>query len=197
MSEENVKREPIPRLQTERLILRPFCLYDAKLYRELCSSPEVLSGTDMPHSFDPGAIEEWIISHPERWNQRYELFLLITNKVNRAIIGSLSLFLYMRHNKADIGYLISPKEWGKGYATEACSVVVRYAFEIIKLHKLEANHLARNPASGRVLEKLGFQLEGLQRESYFKDGVHEDLRLYGLLQREFLELQQKRKQTSS
>jgi len=187
MSEESEKRESIPRLQTERLILRPFCLYDAKIYRQLASSPEVLQGTDMPHSFEEGAIEEWIISHSDRWNQRYELFLLVTSKVNRAIVGSVSLFLYMRHNKADLGYWIAPKEWGKGYATEACEVVVGYGFEAIKLHKIEANHLARNPASGKVLEKLGFQVEGLQRESYLKDGVHEDLKLYGFLQREFLE----------
>ncbi len=180
----------MPRLQTERLIMRPFCLYDAKEYKGLTSDPAILDTTDFPYTFDGNGVEDWIIHHSEAWNLNRELFLLATSKETREIVGSVSLFIYDRHNKSDIGYWVAKKNWNQGYATEAASVVIRYAFDHLNLHKLEANHLARNPHSGRVLEKLGFTPEGMQREGYLKDGKYEDLKLYGFLKTEYLALKE-------
>ncbi len=177
---------PIPRIKTERLLLRPFCLYDVKPYYRLITDPNVLSGTDMPHELEEGAAREWIMAHTEFWQKRKELFLLITDLHTREIVGSASLFTYERHNKADLGYWIAYNEWGKGYATESTSEMVKFAFRTMKLHRLEANHLVRNPSSGRVLEKIGFQYEGLLRESYLKDGIYEDLKYYGMLESDFI-----------
>lgn len=177
---------PIPRLKTERLLLRPFCLYDVKPYMSLITDPNVLSGTDMPHDLEEPAAREWIMGHSEFWQRRRELFLLVTDSITREIVGSVSLFTYDRHNKADLGYWIAYKEWGKGYATESTSEIVKFAFRKMKLHRLEANHLVRNPSSGHVLEKIGFQYEGYLRESYLKDGVYEDLKYYGMLKCDFI-----------
>jgi RimJ/RimL family protein N-acetyltransferase len=176
---------PIPRIKTERLMLRPFCLYDVKAYYRLATDPEVLKGTDMPHDLEEAAAREWVVGHPEYWQRRKELFMLITSLETREIVGSASLFTHERHNKAELGYWIAHREWGKGYATEATSEMVKFAFETMKLHRLEANHLVRNPSSGRVIEKLGFRYEGLLRESYLKDGSYEDLKYYGFLASEY------------
>lgn len=179
--------QPIPRLESERLILRAFCLYDVNIYFKLISEPKVLQGTDMPHPMDVSAIREWILSHSEYWKQRKDLFLLLTNKKNREILGSISLFTYEVHQKAEMGYWIAAAHWGKGYATEGCKTMLDYAFNTLNLHRMEANHLARNPQSGRVLEKVGFKYEGLHPDAYLKDGTFEDLMFYGLLKKDFQE----------
>lgn len=181
---------PIPRLETERLLLRPFCLYDAKRYFELSTHPEVLKGTDMPHRIDLQTTNEWIVTHSECWQHRKELYLLITLVETREIVGSISLFTNEAHSKADVGYWIARDQWGRGFATEACEVFIEYAFETVNLNKLEATHLLGNPASGRVLEKLGFQYEGFQRQGYFKDSRFQDVVLYGFLKPEYLKLKQ-------
>lgn len=182
---EEINKQVMPKLSTERLVLRPFCLYDVKQYFRLASDPEVLDTTDMPHLIDEDAAREWVMSHGDGWKERSELFLLITSKETREIMGSISLFTYDRHRKADIGYWVVPHLWGNGYATEAAGAVIEYAFNDLKLHKLEANHLERNAVSGRVLEKLGFVLEGVLRDGYLKDDKFENLKLYGLLKTEY------------
>lgn len=176
----------IPRIQTKRLLLRPFCLYDAKSYYSLASDPEILKGTDQPHELDEASAREWIIGHPEYWQRRKDLFLLITSLETREILGSVSLFTHERHNKAELGYWIAHKAWGKGYATEATEAIVKFAFDTMKLYRIEANHLVKNASSGRVIEKLGFQYEGLLRGAYLKDGSYEDLKYYGLLETEYI-----------
>lgn len=178
---------PIPRVTTKRLLLRPFCLYDVKNYFRLATHPEVLKGTDMPHDLEETAVREWVAAHPEYWQHRRELFLLITSLETREIIGSVSLFTHERHNKAELGYWITYPAWGQGYATEATQEMVKFAFETMHLHRLEANHLLRNPDSGHVLEKLGFKYEGILRQAYLKDKSYEDLKYYGLLQSEYKE----------
>lgn len=185
------KKMAIPRLETERLLLRPFCLYDVKPYFRLASDPKVLDTTDMPHANDEVSVREWVMSHGDGWSERSEMFLLITSKQTREIIGSISLFTYDRHKKADVGYWIVPSSWGNGYATEAASVVIGFAFDELRLHKLEANHLERNAVSGRVLQKLGFIPEGLLRDGYLKGDKFENLKLYGMLKREYLEQKDK------
>ncbi len=175
----------MPRIKTERLLLRPFCLYDAKNYFSLATDPEVLHGTDMPHDLDEGAVREWIVGHPGYWEQRKELFMLATSLESREIVGSVSIFTHERHNKAELGYWIAHHLWGKGYASEATLAMVTFAFKTMNLYRMEANHLLRNPSSGKVLQKLGFKYEGLFRQSYLKDGIYEDLVYYGLMREEF------------
>lgn len=85
---------------------------------------------------------------------------------------------------ADIGYWLGESHWGGGVMTEALGAIVRHAFFSLDYHRLEAGHFGWNPASGRVLEKAGFRLEGCQRERYFKNGQFTDNMLYGLLRDE-------------
>jgi RimJ/RimL family protein N-acetyltransferase len=82
---------------------------------------------------------------------------------------------------AELGYLLAPEAWGNGYATDAVACLCRYAFRERRLHKLYAQVYATNPASGRVLEKNGFQREGVLRREAFVEGAHVDVHRYGLL----------------
>lgn len=82
---------------------------------------------------------------------------------------------------AEVGVMVSPDHWNEGYATEAIDLLCGYAFEERRLNKIYATIYAVNPAAGRVLEKVGFQEEGLLRQEGFLDGEHIDLHRYGLL----------------
>lgn len=86
---------------------------------------------------------------------------------------------------AEVGYLIAPQFWGEGYATEAVELFCRYAFEERRLNTLYATTFESNIPSCRVLEKNGFQQEGVLREDGFANGEHVDFIRYGLLAREW------------
>ncbi len=74
--------------------------------------------------------------------------------------------------------------WGQGFATEASRAVVRFGLETLGLNRLYAHHMARNPASGRVLERIGMQREGVLRRRVRKWGRFEDVVIYALLREE-------------
>lgn len=82
---------------------------------------------------------------------------------------------------AEVGYMIDPDHWGNGYATDAVSRLCQYAFEERRLNKVYAKVYATNPASRRVLEKVGFVEEGRLRAEAFVEGEYVDVHRYGLL----------------
>ena len=86
-----------------------------------------------------------------------------------------------RWGKGEIGYLIEPDAWNQGYATDAVSTFVDYLFDELRFEKLAARAFETNPASQRVLEKVGFQHEGTSRGHAFVDGERVDLEIFGLL----------------
>lgn len=87
---------------------------------------------------------------------------------------------------AEVGYMIAPDHWGNGYATDALAEVCGYAFAERGLDKVYAHAYATNPASRRVLEKVGFTEEGVLRDEAFVDGERVDVHRYGLLADEWL-----------
>ncbi len=71
--------------------------------------------------------------------------------------------------------------WGRGYCTEAARALLGYAFHTLELNKVESECLTRNPASARVLQKIGLSSEGIRRQRYLKWGRFEDVEQFGLL----------------
>lgn len=90
-----------------------------------------------------------------------------------------------RDSRASIGYDLARAWWGQGIMTEAVGAMARFGFGPMQLNRIEADADARNPASSRVLEKVGFVHEGTQRQHFYDDG-YQDLRLYALLRSEYL-----------
>jgi RimJ/RimL family protein N-acetyltransferase len=89
--------------------------------------------------------------------------------------------LNLDHALAEMGYWIGKPFWNHGYCTEAAKRLVRFGFEALQLNRILARHLSRNPASGRVMEKIGMQYEGCLRQHIKKWGVFEDLKIYAIL----------------
>ena len=89
-----------------------------------------------------------------------------------------------RARVAMLAYYVLPDWQGRGYASEAARLLADYAFDELNARRLEAHVLAGNPASVRVLEKLGFTEEGRKRDAYYRDGEYRDALVFGLLEGE-------------
>ena len=87
--------------------------------------------------------------------------------------------------RLELGYWIGYPYWNQGYCTEAAQVVLVYGFSILGLNRIHGRCLKRNPASGRVMEKIGMVQEGCLRAHDKKWEQFEDLVLYGILKSEW------------
>jgi RimJ/RimL family protein N-acetyltransferase len=114
------------------------------------------------------------------------LRLMIVRAADGATVGECTLFhLDAQCRRAEIGYSLASAAWGQGIAQEALRELLRYGFDEMGLHRVEADIDPRNEASARCLERLGFVREGLLRERWIVEGEVSDSALYGLLQREW------------
>ena len=170
-----------PTLQTVRLILRPFNLSDAPEVQRLAGHRDVAAKTLLiPHPYPDGAAEEWIATHPAALERGESMVFAIVLKETGALCGAMGLELKAQHQRAEIGYWIGTEYWGMGICTEAGMAVLKRGFETLGLHRIYAGHFGSNPASGRVLQKLGMKYEGVLRHHYLKWGQFEDAVMYGI-----------------
>ncbi len=94
-------------------------------------------------------------------------------------VGNISLCLSPKNNSGEIAILIGAKEcWGKGVGTEAFRLLVGYAFETLCLHRVYAGMMERNIGMMRLVEKLGFHSEGVQRDAMFKNKRYWDVAIW-------------------
>lgn len=175
----------IPRLVTERLILRPFVQADAADVMRLAGDRAVADTTlNIPHPYQEGMAEAWISTHQECFEKDQGVTWAITRKSDGALVGAISLMGMAKGHQAELGYWIGKPYWRQGYCTEAGQAVLCCAFSDLALMRVHACHITRNPASGRVMQKLGMRHEGCRRRHVKKLDKAEDLELYGVLKPE-------------
>jgi RimJ/RimL family protein N-acetyltransferase len=175
-----------PALNTERLLLRPFTLQDAPEVRSLAGDRAIADTTlNIPHPYEEGMAEEWIQGHEEAFEKGRQATFAVILRETESLIGAIGLVLNDRFDRADLGYWIAKPRWGKGYCTEAAREVLRYGFTELGLNRIQATHMTRNPASGKVMQKIGMSREGLLRQHVKKWGKYEDLEIYAILRSEF------------
>jgi len=189
MSNEN--QPPLPSdgdptlLHTDRLLLRSYQPTDAPVIERLLNDKEIASNTrSIDYPYPIGGAAKWIESQNAlRLTGDAYVFATCVNsdKAEPQLIGAIGLEVNKQDHSAEIGYWIGREFWNQGYCTEACRPVLEFAFETLGLRRVTSHHLARNPASGRVLEKLGMTREGLRRKHVRKWGVFEDVVIYGML----------------
>ena len=170
-----------PLLPTSRLLLRAFLPWDADVVQTLAGERDVAVNTlNVPHPYPDGVAAQWIASHGPAWEKRSCLVLAITTE-DEGVVGAISLQLQPRHHRGEIGYWIGKPFWGRGYATEAAAAIVDLGFDHLDLNRIEGRHLVRNPASGRVLQKVGMLTEGVHRELVHVWGSFEDVATLAVL----------------
>ena len=175
-----------PPLLTERLLLRSLTLEDAQNVQRLAGDRDVASTVlNIPHPYEDGMAEDWIRSCYDKFKKDEGLHFAITLKTDSTLIGVIGLELEPENERAELGYWIGKPYWNHGYATEAACVVVAYSFEVLKLNRIYAYHFTRNPASGRVLEKVGMRYEGCRRQHTKKWDNFEDSIGYGILKSDY------------
>lgn len=175
-----------PTLTTTRLNLRPFALADAPDVQRLAGDRAIAEMTaSIPHPYPDGAAEEWIGTHQEAFDKGIGVCFAIVEKQQNALVGSISLMKISAGHQAELGYWIGKPFWSNGYCTEAAREVVCYGFEQRGLVRIHACHIGRNPASGRILQKLGMQQEGCRRRHVRRWDCLEDLEMYGILKEDW------------
>jgi [ribosomal protein S5]-alanine N-acetyltransferase len=175
-----------PALATARLQLRPFADTDADGLFALHGDEHVLRYWDSPPWREPARAERFIASCRQMAEEGTGVRLAVDRLADGAFIGWCSLSRWNPdYRSASLGYCFAEAAWGKGYATEAASALLGWAFDTLDLNRVQAEADTRNAASGRVLEKLGFVHEGTLREDCVVDGDVSDSWVYGLLRREW------------
>jgi len=171
-----------PILETTRLRIRPYREADIAELLPLVGAREVAATTlRIAHPYSERDARKFL----ELAKEPDKLWLAITTKVDGRQIGGIGLRVDQEHKHAELGYWLAVPYWGKGYATEAGRELLRYGFEELEMHRIFASHFGQNPASGRVLKKIGMKHEGCQREHLHKWGEFVDSELYGILRREW------------
>jgi aminoglycoside 6'-N-acetyltransferase len=172
-------------VRTERLTLRRFTTADAEAFAAYRSDPDVAryQSWDVPLPLAEAVqkVEDFAQGDPSApgWFQ-YAVDL------DGVLIGDLGLNLDENLRQAELGFTLAPAYQGGGYATEAVRGLLDDLFIERKLHRVSAECDARNTASARLLERVGFKREGLRlSNSWFKGEWTDDL-LFGLLRSDYL-----------
>ncbi len=159
------------------LLLRRFCRNDAPALVPLVGDFAIADMTSrIPHPYgeeDAAAFLSMLEASPQRPVAAVTL-------PDGTLVGAVSLDLEPAHDRGELGYWIGRPFWGRGYATIAGAAMLDIGFNNLGLHRINAHHYTRNPASGRVLEKIGMVREGLLRGHMKKCGRYEDCVAYGL-----------------
>ena len=171
----------LPILETERLRLMPLTARDASDIFPLMRDAEVMAFWDMPESDDPDMIANIVAGEVEEMANGKAIYWALRPLFEDRFIGTCDLSeIDRRHKRAEVGFMLGRDAWGQGYALEAMQAIVAYA-ATLGLRRLLARTQLGNRRSDSLLEKLGFEEEGLLRGHVLRDGERRDCRLFGLL----------------
>ncbi len=168
-------------LTTRSCVLRPWEWDDAADIVAAANHREVARNlTDVfPHPYTLQDAEDWLALCLGQKDPPFNFAIVVDGRA----VGGIGLHMLegAYGHVANVGYWLAPKMWGRGIATDALGVYVRYAFDTLEVERLQSSVFGWNPASARVLEKCGFRLEGRRRGAVRKFGEVTDELLYGLL----------------
>ena len=170
-------------LMTERLRLREFVAEDWRAVLAYQQDPRYLRYYAWTER-TPEAVQEfvgWFLAQQQA-SPRDKYQFAVTLKDTGELIGNCGVRRTAPGApEADLGYELAPAQWGKGYATEAARAVLAFGFAALGVHRIEAECVADNTGSARVLEKLGMRLEGRLRDKEYFKGRWWDRLIYAVL----------------
>jgi ribosomal-protein-alanine N-acetyltransferase len=173
-------------LRTERLVLRPWRPSDLDAIVRLNDDPEIernTSSVTLPYTREKGleALEKFARMGADGTGLTRAWCLAGIDEP----VGGVGLILNAKDNNAELGYSTRRDHRRGGYTTEACGAMLDWAFGDLGLHRVFARHFTWNPASERVMGKLGMVFEGVQREHGKKGDTYIDLCCHAILAREW------------
>lgn len=168
-----------PVILTERLILSqlnesdiPFIVeyLQQKVYSELTSN--------IPYPYTEKDAEVWMDVSREAFVHKTGYTFAIRDHGHR-LMGAVGIH-DRGDDKAELGYWLAVPFWNKGYATEAAKAIIDFGFETLNLNKIYATHFLNNPASGRIMQKIGMVKEALLKQHIKKEDEYLDLIMYSV-----------------
>ena len=177
-------------IETERLLLKRFLISDAnEIFREYSSYENVTRYLTWEPHRSISETKTFLMKRLVDYERPENYVWAIGLKDRERLIGSISAdIINERARIADIGYCLGERFWNFGYAAEALRAVADYMFYDVNVNRIEAYHSVNNPASGRVMQKIGMIKEGSSRQKYITGaGEYQDSDLYGLVKEDFEE----------
>jgi ribosomal-protein-alanine N-acetyltransferase len=158
------------------------CEADIDALYTIFSNVEVMRYWSTPAIPDRNAAAAILREVHDGFQKRTVLKWGIARRTDDALLGTVTLYnLDLDHRRAEMGYALDRAHWGRGYMQEALHALLEFSFNVLDLHRIEADVDPRNAASIRTLERLGFQREGYLRERWQVNGEIQDALFYGLL----------------
>lgn len=170
----------VPRFETERCLLRPFTAADMERYFEILRKPEVQRylGGGVPLFDREPHITNWLNNINGRLLKSKLVFTFcVCERQSGQVIGRIDLGGFKKKTFAEIAYHFDSEYWGKGLATETAKRVTDFGMNELKLHRIQGLVRTENIASIRVLEKCGYQREGVLRKYPFGREFHDAVML--------------------
>jgi len=179
------KRFPV--LRTERLVLREVTSKDAPWYLKHFNTWEIVDGQECPGPKDiKTARKELKLYFTDNFTGGTGMRWGLTLRGSDDLIGSVGFYKWVKKtHQVETGYDLDPDYWGQGLMTEAMTAIVQYAFDVMKVNRIEALVSPRNKGSQRLVRRLGFRREGVLREHDYYDGEFTDDFLFALLKRDW------------
>ncbi len=172
----------LPTLTTRRLILRRMTMADAVDIFAYSRDPEVSRHVlweahrtvNDSKQYLRYVLRQYRSGDPSSWG--------IELAETGHLIGTIGFMWWNReYRSAEVGYSLSRVYWNQGLMTEALREVMRFGFDEMNLNRIEAQHEITNPASGKVMEKVGMRKEGVLRGRLYNKGKYVDVALYAIL----------------
>ena len=178
--------DDMPRLVTPRLILRRLEMRDAPDLFDYSRDPQVAkhvlwdaqTSVSEARAYVRYMLRRYRAGEPASWG--------IEEKETGRVVGTIGYMWYQRDNNAcEVGYSLARRRWNRGYMTEALAEVLRFSFEELGVHRVEAQHEVENAASGAVMRKCGMRKEGTLRGRLYNKGRYVDVDLYAMLREDY------------
>lgn len=173
---------PFPEIETSRFILRQAIESDLEELYFFRTDPETRIYIDKEPEKDRDAVLKWLRGIHQSWLSNEAILWGIQEKGKEKLIGNLGFWnIQAVHHRAELGYVLHPNHHRKGIMHECLSAIIRYGFDVMQLHSIEANINPANEASRRLLLKNNFVKEAYFKENWYFQGKFGDSEIYSLL----------------
>lgn len=181
------KFKKFPTLETDRLLLRKMKVQDFEDMYEYAKNDNVTKYLLWNSHRDLKYTRDYLAYVQSQYKTGSFYDWALTDKATGKMIGTCGFAkLDFDNNSAEIGYVINPAFWNKGYATEAVLRVIKFAFYELNLHRVEARYIVGNEASRRVMEKCGMVFEGIHRSALYVKNEYVDVGYCGITSDDFI-----------
>jgi RimJ/RimL family protein N-acetyltransferase len=173
-------------LTTPRLLMRPPRQEDANALFAMWSDADAMRYFSFAAMTNLDQARDRIARVMKTSAEGKDFVCMVESRVTGEVLGDCALFNANEQcRRAEIGFSLQRKHWGRGHMTEAASALIEHGFGPLNLRRIEADIDPRNVASARLLERLGFIREGLLRERWIVGDEVSDSALFGLLESDY------------